>query len=266
VNNPQALRKGGTMYIMEEHSNTHVTTHNAVAKRDLTPFYIPASIVIAGIIIGASLIVAFGGGGSSAAQGARPVVDVNVEDIDISNAPYVGEKNAPVTLVAWADYQCPFCKAVEVGHPQIPTKPAYPILMDEYVKTGKLRIVFKDFAFLSEDSTTAALYGRAVWDLYPQAYYEWRDAMFLAQDEEHGGFGNEETILQLSRTIAGIDASALKAAVAKNKDAYTKIIEADRNEAAKFGITGTPGFVTGEVLLPGAVGPEEFKAAIEAQL
>lgn len=235
------------------------------ATRDYTPFYIPGAIVIAGVIIGISVIFAFGGT-RSGSTGTQPTVKVNVEDVEVAGSPFIGDEDAPVTLVAWADYQCPFCKAVEVGHPQIPTKPSMPILIKEYVDKGKLKIVFKDFAFLSEDSTTAALYGRAVWDLYPAKYYEWREAMYEAQDEEHGGFGNEATILQLSKTIAGIDANALKTRVADKKAEYTTLIEADRAEGASFGITGTPGFITGETLIPGAVGPEQFTAAIDAQL
>ncbi len=240
----------------------------AAAKRDLTPFYIPGSIVIAGIIIGVSLIVAFGGSGGTrqAANGQQPTIAVNVEDVNTDESPYIGDKNAPVTLVSWEDYQCPFCKAVEVGHPQIPTKPSMPTLVKEYVETGKLRIVFKDFAFLSEDSDTAALYGRAMWNMYPEKYYEWREAMYTAQDEEHGGFGDEASILQLSKTIAGVDTKALKANVDKNKEKYSALIAADREEGAKFGITGTPGFITGETVIPGAVGIEEFKRVIDEQL
>lgn len=255
---------------MEETTSTPVSAAPvaaAAAKRDLTPFYIPGSILIAGLIIGISLIIAFGGNGTQqAANGQQPTIAVNVEDIATDDSPYIGDKNAPVTLVAWEDYQCPFCKAVEVGHPQIPTKPSMAMLKKDYVDTGKLRIVFKDYAFLSEDSDTAALYGRAVWELYPNKYFEWREAMYVAQDEEHAGFGDEASILQLSKTIAGIDANALKAKVAAKKDAYTEMIAADREEGAKFGITGTPGFITGEEVIPGAVGPDEFKRAIDAQL
>jgi protein-disulfide isomerase len=233
--------------------------------RDYSPFYIPGAIVIAGLIIGVSLIFAFGGT-QAPGTGTTPTVKVNVEDVEIAGRPYIGEQDAPVTLVAWADYQCPYCKAVEVGHEQIPTPPSMPTLIKDYVNTGKLKIVFKDYAFLSEDSNTAALYGHAMWELYPTKYYEWREAMYKAQDEEHAGFGNETTILALSKKIAGVDSNALKNIVAQKKAEYTALMDADRAEGTKFGITGTPGFITGETLIPGAVGIEQFKAAIDAQL
>ena len=182
-----------------------------------------------------------GSTGTQAAGGQPPAVAVDVEDVKIDdNDPYIGDKNAPVTLVVWEDYQCPFCKAVEVGHDQIQVVPAMPELVRDYVKTGKLRIVFKDYAFLGDDSKIAAVYDNAVWKLYPEKYYEWREAMYKAQDEEHAGFGTEATILALIKKIPGMDSAKLKADVTANVEAYTKEADEDRAEGASFGITGTP--------------------------
>jgi protein-disulfide isomerase len=190
------------------------------------------------------------------------VKDVKIDETD----PYIGDKNAPVTLVAWEDYQCPFCKAVEVGHDQIQVAPAMPELVRDYVKTGKLRIVFKDYPFLGDDSKIAALYEHAIWNLYPDKFYDWRMAMFEAQDEEGDeGFGDEASILALVKK-QGMDTNKLKADVTTNVAKYQALVDADRAEGASFGITGTPGFITGKVLIPGAVGIDQFKAAIDAQL
>lgn len=252
--------------------NTPVSTSPEQAPspapiKDYTALYIPGAIVIAGLIIGISLVVALKGTTGAPAAGEQPTVAVDIKDVKIeANDPYIGDKNAPVTLVVWEDYQCPFCKAVEVGHPQIPTKPAMPDLVRDYVDTGKLRIVFKDYAFLGDDSKMAALYDNAVWKLYPEKYYTWREAMYKAQDEEHAGFGTETTILALIKKIPGMDSAKLKADVTANVEAYTKEIDEDRAEGSSFGINGTPGFITGKVLIPGAVGIEEFKAAIDPQL
>jgi len=233
-------------------------------QKDFSNLYTPIAIVLAGVIIGAFAMVGISkmGGASGGEQAAK----VDIADVNIENDPYIGEKDAPVVLAYWSDYQCPYCKAVEMGHPQIPTDPALPVLIKEYVDTGKLKIVFKDYAFLSEDSTTAAIWGRAVWDLYPTKYFTWREAMYTAQDEEHGGFGDEASIFALTKTITGIDANAVKTRVGTNAEAYLALIEADKAEGTSFGIQGTPGFITGTTLIPGAVSPEEFKAVIEAQL
>lgn len=242
----------------------------AVAAKDYSALYIPAAIVIAGIIIGGSLMVALkGSSGGSQANGGQPAaVKVDVKDVKIDDHdPYIGDKNAPVTLVAWEDYQCPFCKAVEVGHDQIQIAPAMPELIRDYVNTGKLRIVFKDYPFLGDDSKIAALYEHAIWKLYPAKFYDWRKAMFEAQDDEGDqGFGDEASILALIKKMGGMDANKLKADVTANVAEYQALVDADKAEGSSFGITGTPGFITGKVMIPGAVGIAEFKAAIDPQL
>ena len=235
--------------------------------RDYSALYLPVSIVVAGILVGGGLYLGLSNGGSAAQGGIQPTVAVNIKDVKTDGAAYIGKADAKVVLAYWFDYQCPYCKAVDVGGiPQIPIEPAMPILIKDYVNTGKIKIVFKDFAFLSEDSTTAALYKRAVWNLYPDKFYEWHEAMFHAQDEEHGGFGDEASIVTLIKGIAGMDAAKVKADVAANREKYQAAIDADRAEAGKFGINGTPGFITGKTLIPGAAEISSFKDAIDPQL
>ncbi|MBI2610821.1 thioredoxin domain-containing protein [Candidatus Kaiserbacteria bacterium] len=231
----------------------------------LQKYLVPIAIVVAGALI-AGAVYFSNSGGSGAPDDGLPTV--NVEDVNIqADDPVLGEENAPVTLAYWFDYQCPFCKALDVGGvPQIPIDPSLPTLIKEYVETGKLKIVFKDYAFLGEDSLTAALYKHAIWELYPDKFYEWHEAMFTAQDEENGGFGDEDSILDLIRTIPGLDANALKAKVSEKRDEYLALIEEDRAEGASFGVQGTPAVITGTTLIPGADDLRTFKAAIEAQL
>ena len=237
------------------------------STRDNSALYLPVAIVIAGVLVAGGLYLGLANSGGAAQGGTQPTANVDIKDVKTDGAPYIGKANAKVVLAYWSDFQCPYCKAVEMGGiPQIPLEPALPILIKEYVDTGKLKIVFKDFAFLSEDSTTAALYGRSVWALYQNKYWEWREAMYKAQDEEHGGFGDEPSIVALMKTISGIDAEKVKADVAANKAKYQAQIDADRAEGTSFGISGTPGFITGKTLIPGAAEISSFKSAIDPQL
>lgn len=226
----------------------------------------PVAIVVAGALIGGGLY--FSGGGSASPTTAKaPSVDIKKVKIS-ENDPYIGQKDAKVTIAYWSDYQCPFCKAVEVGGiPQIPIDPAIPAIIKNYVDAGKVKIVFKDFAFLGNDSVTAAMYEHAVWETYPDKFYTWREAMFKAQDDEGDkGFGNEGTILTLIKSIPGLDGTKLKTLVAEKKDVYAKDIQDDMQEASGFGIQGTPAFIIGKQLIAGAEKPEAFIAAIDAQL
>lgn len=236
-------------------------------KKDYSALYLPLAIILAGALVAVGLF--FGLSKNTASTGGQPTKQaVNVKDVNLANSPYIGQTNAPVTMAYWSDFQCPFCKAVDVGGvPQIPLEPSFPTIINEYVKTGKLKIVFKDFVFLGQDSITAAEYGRAVWALYPEKYYEWREAMFVAQDEEGDqGFGDAASIDALIKKIPGLDLAKIKADVAANKAKYDAAIQADTQEGSKFGIQGTPGFIIGKQSIDGAVPLSEFKKVIDSQL
>ena len=91
--------------------------------------------------------------------------------------------------------------------------------------------------------------------------------MFKAQDQEGDqGFGNAISIDALDKTINGIDAAKVSADVKANKAAYDAEADADRTEGSNFGIQGTPGFITGKTLIPGAVPLAQFTAAIDPQV
>ncbi len=240
-------------------------------KKDYSNLYTPVAIVLAGVLIGAGLMFGLRGNGSAApaGSGAAPTVAVNVKDVKTAGEPTLGQANAPVTLAFWSDYQCPFCKAFETGGvAQIPGTPALPQIVSKYVNTGKVKIVFKDFAFLGNDSITAAEYARAVWHLYPDQYFAWRTAMYKAQDQEGDqGFGNATTIDALIKAqFPKMDDAAIRSDTTKNKNAYDAAIQADQSEGQSFGITGTPGFITGTTEIDGAQPFSAFQAAIDLQL
>ena len=227
----------------------------------LQKFSIPLSIIIAGALIAGGVMFGFKPASRAPAGGdaaVQPNVDVNDIKITASD-PIIGNPKAPLTLVYWFDYQCPFCKQFDQTSLQT--------LIKSYVDSGRLKIVLKDFAFLGEDSTVAAEYGHAVWEMYPDKYRKWHEAMFKAQDQEGDqGFGDEPSILKLTGTIPGMDAGKLKALVAQKKKEYDAVASANQQEAVKYGIQGTPGSVTGKQVISGAQPAEVFTAAIEAQL
>ncbi len=248
-----------------------LSQRNASERLAANPLLIPATILVAALIIGASLIIGLsikGGWQTAGAGGAAQ--EVNVEDIDIEGAPYIGNADALVTLVYWSDYQCPFCKAFEVGGvPQINESipVAMPDIIKTYVDTGKVKVVFKEFAFLGEDSVTAAEYSYAMWDIYPQQFYNWRVAMMKAQDEEHGGFGDAESIDELIETkFPQLDLAKITKRINDKKDEYMAKMQAEKQEAQSFGINGTPGFITGTKMIGGDAPFSTFKAAIDPQL
>lgn len=222
---------------------------------------IPASILIAGVMI--SLAIYFTGTeGTPKTATPKPnptepiLQEVDIKNVEVREDPFIGVSNAPITMAYWSDYQCPFCKKTETE--------VLPILKRDYVDTGKMKIVFKDFVFLGPDSIEAALFDRAVWELYPAQYFTWREAMYAAQDGEGGeGFGDRASIEALTQGISGIDQSKVSAAVDANKDAYQASIQADYVEGQSFGINGTPSVIIGTTLINGAQPLAAFIDAIE---
>jgi protein-disulfide isomerase len=189
---------------------------------------------------------------------AAPTVAADSSKVSQQGVPFIGDANAPVVMAYWFDYQCPFCKQNE--------EEAFPQLIETYVKTGKLKILFKDFAFLGADSQTAGYAARAVWETAPDKFYEWHKAVFDHQDDENAGWGKKEDILALTKTIAGIDAAKVEQLMTDHAAEYQKAIEADGAEGNAMGVNGTPGAVIGNKLIVGAQPLTEFKAAIEAAL
>lgn len=218
----------------------------------------PVAVIVGAVIIAFAL--AYGQGGvtqpttSQGTQGAA----VDIKDVKTDNSPVIGNPNAPITMAYWFDYQCPFCKQFE--------QTAMPQLYENYIKTGKVKIVLKDFQFLGPDSDTAAEFARAVWEMYPDRFYDWYKAIFEKQDAENGGFGNPASVLALTKTVAGIDGDAVAATVSEKKAAYDQAIAADRAEGSTFGVNGTPSMIIGTTLLAGAQPYAAVSALIDAQL
>jgi len=228
-------------------------------------FFLPVAVIAAGLLI-AGAVVWNGQRPATPPGGAQIAVDI--KDINLEGRPFIGKADAPVTIAFWSDYQCPYCKAFETGGvPQIKTPAALPQIIEAYVDTGKVKVVFMDFAFLGNDSLVATQYGQAVWKLYPEQYFTWRTEMYKAQDEEGDeGFGDAASIDKLTAKVAGLDVAKIVADVAANKATYDAIAEADKAEGAKVGIDSTPSIVVGKQLIKGAYPFDAFKAAIDAEL
>lgn len=222
------------------------------------------SIIILAAMLSGKLKTA---GASGTTKGADTAVATNTApsqpNVDIKNVktngqPFIGKDNAPVTMAVWEDFQCPFCKRWEQS--------TLPTLITDYVDKGKLKIVYKDFAFLGADSTTAAIAGRAVWEVAPKKYEEWRDAMYVKQDDENANWGSKDDIITLTKGISGIDANKVSSLMESKKAEYQKSVDGDRTEGGANGVNGTPGFVIGKQLIAGAEPIASFTAAIDALL
>ncbi len=243
-----------------------------MSHQEHNPYLIPLSILAVGVLIAGAMIYSnrnnskpssvTSPGDNIPAQTVptrRPTVSaINIKNVQIKGEPFIGKVNTPVVLAYWFDFQCPFCKRFETN--------TLPVLVDRYVKEGKLKIIFKDFQFLGPDSVTAGIAEKAIWQLYPTKYFQWHQAMYGAQDGENRGWGNRADILKLAGSIPGIDANKVSQLMTKNRAQYIQEENADKTEGAKFNINGTPGFVIGTQSIYGAQPTSVFTQMIDAEL
>ncbi len=224
-------------------------------------FFLPAAVIVAGLFIAGAVIWS----GSHPAQapgttgpGAAPTIAVNIKDVKTDGDPFIGKADAPVTIAEWSDYQCPYCKEFEIT--------TLPQIIQNYVNEGKVKVVFKDFPFLGPDSMVDAEYARAVWTLYPAQFGAWRTTLFTQEPQENSmdAAANLAFVLKVTGSVKGIDVNKIKADVTANQAAYDTAINADKTEAANFGIQATPSFVIGTQMIAGAYPYATFQAAIDA--
>jgi protein-disulfide isomerase len=171
-------------------------------------------------------------------------------EIDAKRAIW-GKNDAPITIVMYDDFQCPFCKR---GHETIAQ------VMKEY--GDKVRLVYKNLPLeFHPKAMPAAKYFEAV-------AMQGSDKAFKFYDEV---FNNQESLVQDGEKFLDNAAKKVGADLAKVKkdvksDEVKKRIDADTAEARQFGFSGTPGFLINGVSLKGAYPFEEFKSIIDRQL
>jgi protein-disulfide isomerase len=228
--------------------------------------YTPIAIVVAGIVIaGAVLIIGHEGGGNSTTTTATTTTQpsttstVNADQVASNGDPVVGQANAPLTIAYWFDYQCPFCRENE--------QTVMPDVITNYVDTGKVKIVYKDFSFLGADSDTLGHYGRAVWAVAPSEFEAWHEAVYTNQGEENTGWA---TTAEIEKITAGVLTAAQTAQVMQlavsNATQYQNLMNADKQEGEQDGVQGTPALLIGNQLVAGVETYAQVSAVIDAQL
>jgi protein-disulfide isomerase len=176
--------------------------------------------------------------------------------------PFRGDPNAPVTMYEYSDYECPFC-----ARHFVQTEPA---LNDALVRTGQLRVVFRDFPIeqLHPNAFAAHIASLCVADQGAALYWEMHSRLFQTQKE----WANLSDPLPVFERLAGESGAAIelyRQCMETEQDAKRAFINAAIVEGQRAGVSGTPSFsfvgADGEAyLLVGAQPYERFAAYVEA--
>jgi len=135
-----------------------------------------------------------------------------------------------------------------------------PELVQRYVDDGTLRLEWRDFPYLGQESRRAAVAARAAQE--QGKFWEYHDILFQNQSGENSGAFSDENLVAFAEE-AGLDIERFEAALASGE--YEEVVEEDFREAQDAGIQGTPSFTINGQPLVGAQPVETFARVIEAE-
>jgi protein-disulfide isomerase len=175
-------------------------------------------------------------------------------DVKPGDYPVKGDPNAKVTIIEFADLRCPFCKKTfDEVDPQI---------QKDYIDTGKVKVYFRNWAFLGPASTLAANAAECANE--QNKFWEFHDYMYKNQpDESDTSMYTNDNLTTIAGTL-GIDTTQFKSCLDSTK--YNDQVNKDYAEGQTAGVSGTPTFYVNGTQLVGAQPYSAFQSAIDAAL
>ena len=144
-------------------------------------------------------------------------------------SPILGDINAPLTLVEFGDYQCTFCK-------KFFDETEKSILMN-YVETGKVKVLFKDFIVVNEDSVNAASAAHCAND--QKMFWQYHSTLYNNWDGEGTGWASSEQLHQFAVTL-GLDMNEFSECISQSK--WKDLVLSSHADGRTLGVDATPTF------------------------
>jgi len=164
-----------------------------------------------------------------------------------------GDPHAPVTIIEFADFQCPYCgRFFAQTEPQIDKT---------YIQSGKVRFGYFGFAFLGQESNWAAEAVECAAD--QNKFWEYHDTLYSSQSGENQGTFNKDNLKKFAKDL-GLDNSAFNECLDSGK--YTQLIQEESSKASSIGVRSTPTFLINGQAIVGAQPFEIFQQTIDSLL
>ena len=190
---------------------------------------------------------------------SQPPSPVNISQ---DNDPVRGDPNAPITIIEFSDFQCPFCARFHVQ--------TLPSLLEEYIEAGKVNLVYRDFPLQSihPNAQPAAVASECAHE--QGKYWEFHDTLFEKQSS-WSNLGSDEVISTFSQYASDVGLAQQQFDACLESGKYFEEVQADLRDGRTYGVTGTPGFFIGNdeigfEKLTGAQPFGSFQKIIESQL
>ncbi len=180
----------------------------------------------------------------------------------VDDDPVLGNSNAKVTIIEFSDYQCPFCRKFWTD--------TLPQIKKEYIDTGKVKLVFRDFplSFHPNAAPAAETANCAREKGGDEAYFIMHDKIFAEQNKLDGGTvkstvfdGWDNEVLKKWAKDLGYDISSCL-----DSGKYASEVQKDFDDGANSGVSGTPTFFVNGQLVGGAQPFSVFKQIIDREL
>jgi protein-disulfide isomerase len=231
----------------------------AARRRRLTR--LGAALGAAAIVVVLLIAISSSGGGgtkTAASAGSGPVAGATASRSLLAGIPQkgitLGNANAPVRVVEFADLQCPFCRDFAVGD--------LSNVVEKYVRPGKVKTEFRSLAFIGPDSLRAAQVAEAagqqnkLWNFVDLAYHN--------QGKENSGWATDAFLKRIAGSVPGLDTA--RAFRDRDGSPVTAQLKAAESLATSSGVNETPTFLVGRGDKLTAVDAAGLDAAIKAAL
>jgi len=147
-----------------------------------------------------------------------------------NGSPIMGDSNAPITILEWGDYQCTFCYRFHEN--------TLDIINEEFIKTGKVKLVFKDFPLNGPDSLLAAEASYCAED--QEKYWQYHDELYKNWGGERTGWITRES---LDRFAVTVDLDLLQFNTCLDEHKYQNRVTVHHEFGKEIGIDATPTFL-----------------------
>lgn len=215
-------------------------------------FSTPGAIIIGSVIISLAILVSGGiirlksttsttpntqAPGQTAPTAPEPTENLGPVKVSIDDDPILGDKNAKVTLIEFSDYECPFCKR----H----FDQTLPQLKKDYIDTGKVKLVYRDFPLSFHDpmATTEAMAANCAKEQGgDDTYFKYHDEIFKRTTSNGNGLTKDD-LYKIADDL-NLNSSNLKTCL--DADKYRDEVQKDIADGSRAGVSGTPGFFLGK--------------------
>lgn len=191
----------------------------------------------------------------------QPAVDPELENFLLNELPRrdpddptaLGKVDAPVVMIEWADFRCPYCAVF--AQDRLPE-------LQKYIDSGDLRFEFRDHAIFGEESVLAAVGANAAG--MQGKHHEFMMAAFAAADGQAKPKVDEAYLVAIAEQVGVPDMEQFRKDLSA-PELELQVLKA-REEASQMGISSVPAFVVGTTFISGAQPLDYFEAIIEQEL